>query len=37
MLLRIMLLFRNYAAAIFRNHAADGNYAAVFPKIKLAA
>ena len=32
-----MLLFWNYAAAIFRNYAADWNYAAVFLKIKSAA
>ena len=37
MLLGIMLLFWNYAAAIFRNYAEDWNYAAVFSKIKSAA
>ena len=37
MLLGIMLLFWNYAAAIFRNYAGDWNYAAVFPEIKPAA
>ena len=35
MLLGILLLFWNFAAAIFRNDAADWNYAAVPPKIKI--
>ena len=30
-------VIRNYAAATFRNYAADWNYAAVFQKIKSAA